>query len=205
MLAGSAFTPSGRLLWADAYSELGLSEKKGDRLTLATIGEGNVNFSSELVKKARSLAEETKVAVIRELVRGAQKYAASPAFRKDYLSWRDERLGYKQKGLGALRNPLGALENKVDKEIDRQINKTDDEKRYPSDPAVLIRQRLEAFLQLSATVDFSAAVRNNGGTLYFVNGDYEARSNEWKACYRAGAPVVNAARDEVQQWLGTLK
>lgn len=205
MLTGSAFTPSGRLLWADAFGELNLSEKKGERIILSTMGEGAVNFSSDLVKKARSLSAETKVAVIRELVRAARQYTASPGFRKDYLSWRDERLGYKQKGLGALRNPLGALENKVDKEIDRQINKADDEKRYPSDPTVLIRHRLEAFMQLSATVNFEAPTRSNGGTVYFVNGSDEAQSNEWKACFRAGAPVVNAAREEVKVWLEAIK
>lgn len=205
MCAGSAFTPAGRLLWADAFSELSLSEAKGQRIIIATIGEGNVNFSGELVKRARGLSTETKVAVIRGLIQHAKAYAASPGFKKDYLSWRDERLGYKTKGLGAIRNPLGALERKVDKEVDRQLNKAEDEKRYPSDPAVLLRQRLEAFMQLSGTVDFSAATRNNGGTLYFVNSDYEARSNEWKACFRAGAPVVQAAREEVQQWLTELK
>lgn len=168
------------------------------------MGSGETNFSSELVKRSRSLSDEVKVTVIRSLIQHARDYTSSSRFKKDYLSWRDERLGYKQKGLGAIRNPLGALERKVDTEVDRQLNKADDERRFPSDPTQMLRIRLRAFMEISATVDFRASTRESGGTIYFNNSDYEARPNEWKACFRAGESVVKAAREEVEVWLKEL-
>lgn len=204
LFTGSAFTPSGKWIWADVFDELGLNQSKGEKLILSTMGSGETNFSSELVKQARGLSDEVKISVIRGLIQHAREYSSSSKFKKEYLSWRDEKLGYKQKGLGALRNPLGALERKVDSEVDRQLNKADDEKKYPSDPVQMLRKRLEAFMEISATVDFKASTRVSGGTVYFTNSDYEAKPNEWKACFRAGEPVVKAAREEVESWLQSL-
>ncbi len=204
LLIGSAFTPAGKMIWADVFGQLDLNQSKGEKLILSTLGSGETNYSSELVKQARGLSDEAKVSVIRGLIQHAREYSTGSKFKKDYLSWRDEKLGYKQKGLGALRNPLGALERKVDSEVDRQLNKADDEKKYPSDPNMMLRKRLEAFMEISATVDFNASTRTAGGTVYFNNSDYEGKPNEWKACFRAGEPVVKAAREEVAKWLQSL-
>lgn len=203
-LSGTAFTSTGKLIWEDVFSRLGITTPRGEKLILSTMGSGETNFSSELVKRSRSLSDEVKVTVIRSLIQHARDYTSSSRFKKDYQSWRDEKLGYKQKGLGAIRNPLGALERKVDTEVDRQLNKADDERRFPSDPTQMLRVRLRAFMEISATVDFKASTRESGGTIYFNKSDYEARPNEWKACFRAGESVVKAAREEVEVWLKEL-
>lgn len=204
-LVGSAFTSSGRLVWEDVFSHFGMNTSKGEKIILSTLGSGETNYSSELVKKARNLSDEMKVTVIRGLIKHARDYSSTSGFKKDYLSWRDEKLGYKQKGLGAIRNPLGALERKVDAEVDRQLNKADDERKYPSDPVLMLRKRLEAFMEISATVDFKATTNLRGGTIYFDSDVYESKPNEWKACFRAGEAVVKAAREEVAIWLNELK
>ena len=89
----------------------------------------------------------------------------------------------------------------LDNAIDKQLNKGDDEKRYPSDAKELIKQRLNEFLDVSATVDFDAQLNGR----MFANPTYEARSQQWKMCYRAGKQVVAAAREEAQAWLKELQ
>ena len=89
----------------------------------------------------------------------------------------------------------------IDNAIDKQINKADDEKRFPADANVLIKQRLKEFLDVSATVDFDA--RLNGSM--FANPEYEAKSGQWKMCFRAGKAVVEAAREEAKAWLKELE
>ena len=78
------------------------------------------------------------------------------------------------------------------------------EKEYPSDPRKLIKARLEEFLQVTADVDFNAALKEEYRVKKFVNPTYEKKSNEWKMAYRAGKPVVEAARSFVSSWLEEL-
>jgi hypothetical protein len=75
---------------------------------------------------------------------------------------------------------------------------------YPAQPAALIARRLHEFLDVSATVDFSAKLEQRAGRAVFVNPAYQAKSDQWKLCYRAGQPAVTAARSAAQAWLKTL-
>ena len=85
--------------------------------------------------------------------------------------------------------------------IDKQLNKSEDEKKIPADPQEMIKKRLQEFLALSATVDFEARLN---GTV-FANPEYESKSDQWKMCYRAGKPVIDAAREEAEAWLKELQ
>ena len=76
---------------------------------------------------------------------------------------------------------------------------------YPEAPSVIIARRLKMFLEVSADVDFAAKLEERNGRMRFVDAAYEARSSEWKLCYRAGPGAVNAARDAATAWLKELE
>lgn len=78
--------------------------------------------------------------------------------------------------------------------------------QYPESPNLLIKNRLNYFLEISATVDFTAKVsRNQYGKMVFVNEDYEDKSSDWKLLYRCGKESVEAARTVAKDWLVELK
>jgi hypothetical protein len=75
------------------------------------------------------------------------------------------------------------------------------EKAYPADPALLIKKRLQEFLQISATVDYSAKLTGSGKKQIFVNPVFEKKSLKWKAIYRAGKEVNDRVSLFVNDWL----
>jgi hypothetical protein len=79
-------------------------------------------------------------------------------------------------------------------------------KEYPANPNELIRDRLQKFLALSDEVDFNGELKPGpGGFKIFVNPEYEKKSKDWKACYRAGKETIAVVRGEVQKFLKELK
>lgn len=78
------------------------------------------------------------------------------------------------------------------------------EKQYPADHRMMIKARLEEFLQVTADVDFNAALKEEYRVKKFVNPAYEKKSSEWKMAYRAGKPTVEAARTFAKAWLAEL-
>jgi hypothetical protein len=181
---------------SNIFEDLSLSEDTAKENIIASFGGAGINTEYEVLKKAKALPVELRTAGARQLIRFAKEYSKTPAFQKKYTKWRSERLGYKTKKLG-IPNPMKMIDNAIDK----QVNKADDEKRYPSDANQMIKQRLEEFMNLSASVDFEAQL--NGSM--FANPVYEAKSNQWKMCFRAGRQVVEAAREEAQVWLKELE
>jgi hypothetical protein len=76
------------------------------------------------------------------------------------------------------------------------------EEKYPADPKVLIASRLRAFLELTNNMPWNAKlVPGYGGKMKFADPQYEAKSSEWKMCYRAGKEPVEAARAFATEWL----
>lgn len=82
-------------------------------------------------------------------------------------------------------------------------NKTKWEKNFPEDPSVVIKRRLEEYLAIVATVDFNAALTaaDKYGKKKFTNPEYEKKSQEWKAIYRAGKDVNSVVSAFVKEWL----
>lgn len=74
---------------------------------------------------------------------------------------------------------------------------------YPEDPRTLIARRLQAFLEVSAEVDFNAKVEEVKGKMVFAEDQYEQKSPEWKLCYRAGKEPVATAREFASAWLAS--
>lgn len=77
------------------------------------------------------------------------------------------------------------------------------EKTYPVDPSVLVKKRLQEYLQLAATVDFTAKLTepDKYKIKKFVNPVYEKKSLKWKAIYRAGKEVNDVVTAFVKEWL----
>jgi hypothetical protein len=86
---------------------------------------------------------------------------------------------------------------------DPHPNLTRWEKSYPADPAPLVKQKLQDYLTLAATVDFEAALTapDKYKTVKFVNSAYEKQSLKWKACFRAGKEVNEIITTFVKEWL----
>jgi hypothetical protein len=76
---------------------------------------------------------------------------------------------------------------------------------YPANYKVMIRRRLEHFLSVARTVDFSAALKTVGNRRKFVNPAYEGKSSEWKMIYRAGASVIRPAMSFAEKWMAELE
>ena len=100
----------------------------------------------------------------------------------------------------------------VDKQLATQMNRskaTETEKQQRinelKDYKSIIAKQLKQFLDLSATVDFTAQTMQKGNKLVFVNPAYEAKSAAWKLCFRSGKEAVTGARKFAQQWLNELK
>jgi hypothetical protein len=75
------------------------------------------------------------------------------------------------------------------------------EEQYPADYRQLIKQRLQKFIDLASTVDFSAELKLVNGKKKFVNPTYEAKAYDWKQVFRAGKEVIEPAMSFAQQWI----
>ena len=75
---------------------------------------------------------------------------------------------------------------------------------YPESPAPAIAKRIREFLAFSADVDFGATLVAKDGKMVFENPAYEAKSSQWKMCFRAGKEATAAARAAAQAWLKEL-
>ena len=78
------------------------------------------------------------------------------------------------------------------------------EKEYPADYRELVKRRLQKFVALARTVDFSAELKTINGKKKFVNPAYEAKPYDWKQMYRAGKEVIEPAITFAEQWMGEL-
>jgi hypothetical protein len=76
---------------------------------------------------------------------------------------------------------------------------------FPEDVNALVARRLRQFLTTCGDVDFDAELETGADTRQrFVNPAYERRPRDWKMCFRAGKPAVDAARAAANEWLKTL-
>ena len=84
-------------------------------------------------------------------------------------------------------------------------NKTLWNKRFPEDPAIAVKNKLQEYLAISSTVDFNATLNGVGKNQKFNNPDYEKKSLKWKSIYRAGKEVNEVVSAFAKEWLkGTI-
>lgn len=79
------------------------------------------------------------------------------------------------------------------------------EKDYPTDAKVIIKQRLQKLLEVTADIDYDAELKEKYGKKVFVNATYERKPDEWKMGFRAGKEVTETTRAFVEKWLAELK
>ena len=79
------------------------------------------------------------------------------------------------------------------------------EQKYPDDPQLPNKRRLQEILNITADVDYTAELKetewNGKKRKVFVNPAYEKKSKEWKLAFRAGKPVTDAVRTAAEKWL----
>jgi hypothetical protein len=182
----------------NVFDELNITEDKAKESLLNSIASGFMTVDYDVKQKARSLATEEKVQVIRGLINYAKDYSRTEEFKNEYKKWRKNKLNPEEKTKLGLPRFGKMLDNKINNKMDKAEN----EKNYPADPNELIKQRLTDFLRISATVDFDAELTESKA---FKKSEYQRQSGAWKCCYRAGREVVAAAREEAQKWLDELK
>lgn len=153
-------------------------------------------YGFSISETLRALDGAQRAAVVHALGAYARSYVKSPEFKKDYAQ---AYKNSKPKGFGMPSLDPGALARKAaDKMQGKGSGGSSD--ALDKNPDVTIRRRLEAFLEMSQTVDFDA--RLNGRQ--FADPEYEAMSGEWKMCFRAGREATLAAREEAEAWLEEL-
>lgn len=76
---------------------------------------------------------------------------------------------------------------------------------WPEDSRQIIKNRLQQFLKVAATVDFSAQLKEVYGKQKFVNPLYEGKPTEWKQIFRTGKDVTDFTKRFAEQWLAELK
>ena len=78
------------------------------------------------------------------------------------------------------------------------------EEEYPADYRQVIKKRLQKFIDLAGTVDFSAELKMVNGKKKFVNPLYEAKAYDWKQIFRAGKEVIDPAVAFARQWINEI-
>jgi hypothetical protein len=105
---------------------------------------------------------------------------------------------------------LQEAKGEADKEQQKALQKLESTKKQLAEREAhrdynkVLRERLRAFLTLSATVDFDAKLQKSGSKWYFANPAYEQQTEQWKFLYRIGKEPVTAARTFASDWLKEL-
>ena len=89
------------------------------------------------------------------------------------------------------------------KYYNEQVKKWEGE--YPANANVFVKRRLQQYLDIVGTVDFSATLKDVNGKKKFVNAAYEYKPADWKKVYRAGKEVNDVAKPFVSGWIKELQ
>lgn len=191
------------------------------------------SFQMPYATMLKNVIQGDKAAAAKELCNYVKRYINSEEFITDYNNRREEVMPLSDKGssLTTLKKNKIMYEKNIanyktdtkyvaeqqklmdenQKRIDALIEeskkpfegKANWEKKYPADPSVLVKKRLEEYLQLVATVDFNAALTepDKYKVKKFTNPAHEKKSLKWKAIYRAGKEVNEVVIAFVKDWM----
>ncbi len=172
-----------------------------------------------------------KAAAAKELCEYVRKYINSVEFAAEYAKLREGAMPLTDRGMSlaelkrsseVFRTNIKNYPNDTKYVAEQQKQLDDNEKKisvmleaskkpfpgkeawgkmYPADPAIVVKKRLQEYLQLVATVDFNAKLTGSGKRQTFLNPAYEKKSLKWKAIYRAGKDVNDVVTAFVKEWL----
>jgi hypothetical protein len=105
------------------------------------------------------------------------------------------------------------IENLYQEQLDRRKRELEDYKKYsrqweadyPADVRLFIKSRIQKYLAIATTVDFSATTHEKNGKKVFDKTDYQYKNNDWKMIYRAGKEVYDVTRPFAEKWLQELQ
>lgn len=198
---------------ADPISDAGLKDKDVKQAVVESFANGYAYIPGSL----RTLGPEARAAFVRAAGQLAIAYSKSEAFRQDYAAWWEEHKPKlelispqeMQEQIEQMRKqgqlPTGPQlmteqerqQQNAQRQQEYQQHLAKFQAEHPADPREAIHRALNEFLALSASVDFNAKVVNGR----FVDPVYQGKDDQWKRCFRAGKPAVDAARDVAQGWL----
>lgn len=189
------------------------------------------SFQIPTARLLKDIIGGDKSAAAKELCEYVKTYISSQEFSNEYNRLREDAMPLTDRGstLADLRRNKEVCQKNIDnyktdtkyvaeqqklieenqKKIDALIaaskkpfpGKEAWEKAYPADPAILVKKRLQEYLQVAATVDFNAKLTGEGKKKTFVNPVYEKKSLKWKAIYRSGKEVNDVVTAFIKEWL----
>lgn len=175
-------------------------------------------FRQGLKPREPKLETKTKEDIRKKQIAETQKGIANleetikknPAMEKDLKGTMD----YLRKTLADYQDPNSKMiemlyQGHLSDQESKKTRYTNDmakwETNYPADHRLLIKKRLQKFVDIAKTVDFSAELKDVNGKKIFVNPEYERKSSEWKQIFRAGKAVIDPTVDFAQQWIREIK
>ncbi len=194
---------------------------------------GQQSFQIPRARLLADIIKGDKAAAAKELCEYVKKYVSSEEFIIDYNKQKESAMPLTDKGMSLsglerdrevikknIKNypndtKYVAEQQKLLDETEKRITALKEaakkpfpgkevwEKTYPADPGVIIKKRLQEYLQLVTTVDFNATLTapDKYNVKKFTNPVYEKKSLKWKAIYRAGQEVNDAVTVFVKEWL----
>jgi hypothetical protein len=145
-----------------------------------------IKDTEETIKKATPEVAESLKDII-DMYKENIKMYEDPNNQMIDLFWQGEKMNYEN----AVKNYKEALAKWTS--------------TYPEDHRLMIKNRLQQFLKVAATVDFSAQLKEVYGKQKFVNASYESKPTEWKQIFRSGKDVTDFTKKFAEQWLTELK
>ena len=117
----------------------------------------------------------------------------------------DMQKGDRRKDIEAMLKEQRAEDVKAHDEAVKALDKA-----FPADSRALVASRLKNFLDETKDVAFEATLADAGPDgrpkkKVFADAALEAKSAQWKLCFRAGKPATDAARAFAQKWLTDLQ
>lgn len=189
------------------------------------------SFRIPTAKLLPAIISGDKAGAAKELCEYVKNYVNSKEFTEEYAKLRDDALPLNDQGMSlaslkrnseVFRINIKNYQTDTKYVAEQQMRLDENEKKiaalqeaakkpfpgkdawiklYPQDPVVMIKSRLQEYLQISSTVDFNAKLTGTGKKQTFVNPVYEKKSLKWKAIYRAGKEVNDAVTIFVKEWL----
>lgn len=181
-----------------ALPQIGISQADAERDFVFSVSVGQFGFDDAVRKRMKAATPEARVVLVEQGLAWMKAYASTPQFEKAYQAFRND---YKpeEPGTEGSAEDLEYARNYYNEQL------AEWKENYPATSKEMLRRRLRWFLDESKDVDFNAQLVRRGRKTVFVNEDYEARSEEWKRCFRAGKAPVEKARAIAKSWLAELE